>query len=1190
MNAPEAESTFELLIDTGCVLSLIKPSVLQDDVQCTALKKPVILEGIGEGVQTATHFVELKLNNKLRHTFFIVSDNFSIDQDGILGDDFFSSNKAVIDYRNNKLKCKNFNFPLLRRSKLNVSIRTVTRSNPHERYQNDDSTELSSVSDESEMSEDSSRGSESCEEFDNHEDNHSISDDENNEISTEINVYNDLSEASSQSLSEEDFSDSNSESGLGDDVAHSSNTDSEFSSDSESDSCDDAGESPASTFDSSKAVMIKIPKQSGVYATIKLTTPGTGTVPEIHFSDEVFSISSLVETSSKFAKVPFLNTSDEDVVVEVPPMELKYWNPSWDKDEAPNQNIASVMKVQHSDRLQKLLEKFNFSHLNDEEHKAITDLISRYSDVFYVDGDKVSENTDFDHEINLKDPDVKPIKLKQFRIPYALTDVLAGKIDEMVENDLIEESNSPWNLPTFLVPKKPGKDGKRKYRLVTDMRKLNDLIVQDAFPLPVIDEVLGRLGNATYFSVLDLWNGFYQLGLAPESRKYTSFSACGKKYHYKKLPMGLMNAPAWFSRMITKVLGDYVPNSCLVYLDDIISFSHDLKMSIKNLEKVFHKLREARLKLQPEKCDFLQKECQYLGHRIAQDGIFPDESKFSAVKNFTRPKDKKGVRSFLGLTGFYRKFIKDYGKIAQPLNALTSPNADFHWTEKHENAFSILKQKLLESPVLAHPDFSKEFILTTDASGVGIAGVLSQIQDGKERPIGYCSRSLKPREAIFAKDNATENELLAISWAAKYFRPYLYGKHFTVYCDNKALVHLSKINNENPRIMKYKLELEEYQFTIKHKAGSSNGNADALSRMFVLKVLSDELDQETIMNESHSSKLAGHKGVDATIAKIKDAGFTWPSIAKDVKNFVRKCKSCQTNKCYSKTKLPMKVTDTPSRPMEKIAIDLVEELPMSPEGYKHILTIQDNFSKHLWGIPLKTKNAEEIAEKFAQEFILKFGIPDRILSDQGASFDSKLFKNLCKIFNIQKIRTSSHHPQSNGSLERCHRSMKEYFRHFINANQTNWAELIQLSCFAHNTTRHSVTGFTPYEILHGFKITVPSSFDKPNKGPLYTVDEYVSRLRFNLKATYQIVREKLIKNKQKNKKIYDRSTKPVLFKVGEQVQLLNENTRQGRSKKLEQQWLGPYTVMRKIDDLNYEIKMGRKTHIVHGNRLKTYYD
>lgn len=183
----------------------------------------------------------------------------------------------------------------------------------------------------------------------------------------------------------------------------------------------------------------------------------------------------------------------------------------------------------------------------------------------------------------------------------------------------------------------------------------------------LIDEILGQLGNSSYFSTLDLYSGFYQIGLKEESRKYTSFSANGKKWQYKRLPMGLKNAPAYFQRMMTKVLSKLLRTCCFMYMVDVISLGMTLKDHVENLRKIFKELRRNDLKLQPSKCSFLRKEVVFLGHKVSREGIFPDESKFESVRNFPIPKSRKMVRSFLGLTGYYRKFIKDYGQIAAPL-------------------------------------------------------------------------------------------------------------------------------------------------------------------------------------------------------------------------------------------------------------------------------------------------------------------------------------------------------------------------------------------------------------------------------------------------------------------------------------------------------------------------------------------
>lgn len=1171
------------------------------------LQKPMALTGIGSGEVEIEFVVYLHLENNIRHLFLVVSDLFQIDQDGMLGNDFFTDNKISINFESKTLDFGNISKKF--EQAVDANIMLIFEEFPDNDVESSDesnySKELMVCGDKQEFETESTCDSTENVCLSNNSENSSADEDD---YESEVGSFEPDNEIDANSkhitwnnaeLSSELLAPASSKV-LSDNFSHHSSTydstsdlsDVEYAlSQEDSSNCESDCDYGDNSTEKETVNKITLPKQSGQYVKVNVSRTGVGRVPELIFDDEVFTLSCVVDAGDdRTVLIPILNTSDSEVIVEVPKLELQEWKADWDNERQESVRAFKLSTEDQKSRCATLMEKFDFSRLSVEERRQITKLVCEFADIFFLEGDSITRNKQFEHEIHLKQ-DSKPIKLKQFRIPFALRSELERNIAEMMEADLIEESNSPWNLPTFLVPKKADKNGKIKYRIVTDMRRLNDLIEHDTFPLPVIDELLGKLGNAKYFNVLDFKQGFYQIGLNENSRKYTSFSANGKKYQYKSLPMGLKNAPAWFSRMMTKILNNLIDDSCLMYLDDVISFGSSLNDTIGSLRNIFERFREYGTKLNPEKCEFLKNECLFLGHSVsAKNGIFPDESKLDAIKNFKTPKNKKEVRSWLGLTGFYRKFIEGYGKIAAPLHKLTSPNTEFKWETAHEESFLKLKNLLINPPVLAHPDFSQDFILTTDASGTGISGVLSQIQDGKERPIGYCSRALRPREAIFARENATETELLAMTWSIKYFRPFLYGKKFKVFTDCQALTYFDKLNNANPRIMKYKLELEEYDFKVHYKPGPKNANADALSRMFTLRLLTDPLDREKLLFEKHDSLCAGHKGVEATINKIKDAGFTWPNLSRDVKSHVKKCKSCQTNKLYAKTKLPLTITDTPSRPLQKLAIDLIEALKVSPEGFSHILTAQDNFSKYIWAVPLRSKSAEEVAKALAEEIILKFGIPEVILSDQGTLFDSKLFKALCKFFQIKKIRTSSHHPQSNGGLERCHRSMKEYFRHFIDEKQSNWASLVTPCCFAYNTTRHSVTKFMPFEIMHGFKPNIPSVFGTaPTNAPLYAIDDYVATLKHNLQATYQIIRDNLIDGKHTNKDIYDKSLKPKIFKIGEEVQLLRENYDVGRSRSLEPKWLGPYVVLENVNNINYKIKMGRTEKIVHGNKLKSYY-
>nr|XP_012152955.1 PREDICTED: uncharacterized protein LOC105664165 [Megachile rotundata] len=336
------------------------------------------------------------------------------------------------------------------------------------------------------------------------------------------------------------------------------------------------------------------------------------------------------------------------------------------------------------------------------------------------------------------------------------------QINKMLEKSIIEPSDSPYNAPVWVVPKKPDASGKRKWRIVIDFRKLNQLTDQDAYPLPTSNEILDHLGKAKFFSALDLSSGFHQIPMNPNSKKYTAFSTPQSHFHYNRMPFGLKNAPATFQRMIDIALRGLIGKHCFVYHDDIIIFGSTIQEHNQNLAIVLHKLQDLKLKLQPDKCEFLKPELECLGHIVTADGVKPNPKKLEAIENFKIPKTPTHVKSFLGLTGYYRKFIRNFSKIAKPLIDLTKKDTPFHWTDKQQLAFNTLKQKLCESPVLQYSDYDKPFTLTTDASNEGLGAILSQ--DG--HPCCYISRTLNPpeknystteKERLYGLSNASDN-------------------------------------------------------------------------------------------------------------------------------------------------------------------------------------------------------------------------------------------------------------------------------------------------------------------------------------------------------------------------------------------------------------------------------------------------
>jgi hypothetical protein len=344
---------------------------------------------------------------------------------------------------------------------------------------------------------------------------------------------------------------------------------------------------------------------------------------------------------------------------------------------------------------------------------------------------------------------------------------------------MIEPADSAWSAPVVLVRKKD-----QSWRLCIDYRKLNAVTKRDAYPLPRIDDSLDALSGSWFFSTLDLLSGYWQVPLDADAQEKSAFATRSGLWKWKVLSFGLTSAPATFERLMEKVLHGLQWKTLLLYLDDVIVFSPDFQSHLERLQVVFDRFRMAKLKLKPSKCALLQQEVKYLGHVVSNRGVSTDPDKITAVKNWKEPTCQSELRTFLGFTGYYRRFCPDYASIAKPLYRLTTKGTPFVWGEEEKGVFDKLRQFLVEAPVLAYPDNKLTFILDTDASLDGVGAVLSQVQDGLERPIAYYSKTLSPAEKNYC---VTRRELLAVVMAVKYFRPYLYGKEFMLRTDHASL-------------------------------------------------------------------------------------------------------------------------------------------------------------------------------------------------------------------------------------------------------------------------------------------------------------------------------------------------------------------------------------------------------------------
>lgn len=338
--------------------------------------------------------------------------------------------------------------------------------------------------------------------------------------------------------------------------------------------------------------------------------------------------------------------------------------------------LTNQISFEKNLRIGKLLEKLKLNCLEPQHAKAIKKLICSYNDIFSLETDPLPCTNLTSHIIEPKTN--RPINVKSYRPPECHKIEIQNQIQEMLGKNIIESSNSPYNAPIWVVPKKLDSSGKQKWRVVVDFRKLNEVTEQDAYPLPNQDDILAHLGNAKFFSALDLSSGFHQIPMDDNSKKYTAFSTTDGHFHFNRMPFGLKNAPATFQRMIDTALRGLIGKNYFVYLDDIITFGNTIEEHNQNLAKLFQRLRDTELKLQVDKCEFLKPELEYLGHLITPSGVKPNPAKLSAIKNFKIPKNVTQVKSFLGLTGYYRNFIKNFAKLSKSLTELTKKNVNFN--------------------------------------------------------------------------------------------------------------------------------------------------------------------------------------------------------------------------------------------------------------------------------------------------------------------------------------------------------------------------------------------------------------------------------------------------------------------------------------------------------------------------------
>ena len=480
------------------------------------------------------------------------------------------------------------------------------------------------------------------------------------------------------------------------------------------------------------------------------------------------------------------------------------------------ENDQQPIKLQNSQILNDLGTKL--SHLPLVQRKELAEVITQYREVF---PDVPSKTNLIEHDVDVGDS--APIKQHPYRVSPMKKELLDKEVQYMLENDIIEESQSNWSSPCILVPKHDG-----GFRFCTDFRKVNDKTKSDSFPIPRIADCIDQIGNAKFVSTFDMLKGYWQVPLTQRAREISAFVTPSGLYQYKVMPFGMKNAPATFQRMVNKLVRDI--DGCEGYIDDVVIFSDNWSDHIRQIKRFFQIMREAKLTINLMKSEFGKATVKYLGHIVGQGQVRPLDAKIQTIVKYPIPTSRKELARFLGMAGYYRNFCLNFSEIAAPLTNLLSKKVKFVWTDDCQLAFDKVKLLLQKSPVLKSPDYEKPFKLIIDSSDVGTGSVLVQeASDGLDHPVSYFSKKFLKYQKNYS---VVEKETLGLVLALEHFDVYLGSTPFKikVYTDHNPLTFLKTMKNKNQRLVRWSLALQEYNLEIQHIPGSENVVADALSR------------------------------------------------------------------------------------------------------------------------------------------------------------------------------------------------------------------------------------------------------------------------------------------------------------------------------------------------------------------------
>nr|XP_028964667.1 uncharacterized protein LOC108169704 [Malus domestica] len=773
-------------------------------------------------------------------------------------------------------------------------------------------------------------------------------------------------------------------------------------------------------------------------------------------------------------------------------------------------------------------------------------LLSRFASVFQAPT-TLPPSRSHDHRIPLLEGS-KPPSARPYRYGPLQKSEIEKCVQELLDSGFIRASNSSFSSPVLLVKKKDN-----SWRMCMDYRALNLITIKDKYPIPIIDELLDELFGAQFFSKLDLRAGYHQIRVHTSDIEKTAFRTHDGHYEFLVMPFGLTNAPATFQSLMNEIFRPYLRKFVLVFFDDILVYSDSWESHLHHLSLVFKVLQDHQLFVKRTKCDFGKSQIEYLGHVVSRQGVAADPSKLQSIQDWPLPHSVKALRGFLGLTGYYRKFILNYRKICGPLTALTKKDA-FKWTDEATRAFQALKDLMVSPHVLALPDFSKPFIIETDASNNGLGAVLHQ--DG--RPIAFTSKALGPRAQAMS---TYEREMLAIVHAIKKWQSYIQGRHFG--CDNVAADALSRLHSDG------ELSAISYPYM---------GWLDDIRRHNEQDPWIMEKIRELPADGASSSTARYH--FDNGFLKYNGRIVLSPSSGWRDKIFyehhctpvwVAACSVCQQNKTETLASpgllnpLPI-----PSTVWTDIAMDFIIGLPPC-KGKTIIFVVVDRLSKYAHFLPMSHPyTAHSVAQIFVDHIFKLHGMPSTIVSDRDPVFLSSFWKAFFTLNGSKLCLSSGYHPQTDGQTEVTNRGLETYLRCFCSHQPKKWVHWLPWAEWHYNTTFHTSSKLTPYEVVYG---------QPPPAVPTYesgaTKIDLVNRSLEERGRILSQLKTNLLSAQVRMKQQADKHRTERSFEVGDMrlVPYQHQSLAKHPFHKLQPRFYGPFKVLQKIGHVAYKIDL-----------------